>query len=108
MDKKINKMGGKDSGSAQVIKTETKPKGFFSRGERHYEREEYQEAIASFDSYRKRIPKGRRYAQATLKMGRCFEKLKMKNDAKAFYKEVIQRYPKTAVALKAEANLQKL
>lgn len=106
LDKKISSLSGKAS-SAKVIKTQ-KPKGPFGTGELLYSQGKYEEAIASYDTYRKRYPRGRRYAQATLKMGMCFQRLKMNQDAKAFYKEVIQRYPNTKVSNRAQKNLKNI
>jgi tetratricopeptide (TPR) repeat protein len=106
LDKKLSQVSGKKS-SASLIKKK-KPKGPFGLGELLYEQGKFAEAIQSYDQYRKNFPRGQRYAQATLKMGMAFQKLKMNNDAKAFYKEVIQRYPNTRVSIRAEKNLKKL
>lgn len=108
IDKKLTEVSKGKSSNAQVIKSTVAPKGPFGKGELLFEQKNYAQAITSFDTYRKRFPRGRKYAQATLKMGLCFERLKMNNDAKAFYKEVIQRYPNTKVSIRAEANLKKL
>lgn len=105
LDKKISQLKP-NKRTAAVINNN--PKGPFGRGELYYSRGQFEKAIGSYDEYRKKFPRGRRYAQATLKMGLSFQKLKMNKDAKAFYKEVIQRYPKTRVALRAQANLKSL
>ena len=104
LDKKLNGMSGGDK-SAKVKK---KPKGPFGWGELYFQKGDYAKAITSYDEYRKKYPRGKRYAQATLKMGLSFQKMRMNQDAKAFYKEVIQRYPKTRVAVQAQKNLKKL
>ncbi|MEM7645835.1 MAG: tetratricopeptide repeat protein, partial [Pseudomonadota bacterium] len=80
----------------------------FGWGEFYFSQGKYEKAISSYDSYRKKYPRGKRYAQATLKMGLSFQKLKMGRDAKAFYKEILQRYPKTRVAAQARKNLKSL
>ncbi len=108
LDKKMSTISSGKQSSAQVIDPIEKPKGPFGRGEQLFDQGKFEEAIASYDSYRRRFPRGRKYAQATLKMGLAFQKLKMDNDAKAFYKEVIQRYPNTKVANRAQANLKRL
>ncbi len=110
LDKKLSEMSKGDTGASvksfdQKLKA---AKGPYGRGEIFFGAGRFEEAIASFDEYRKKFPRGRSYAQATLKMGICFEKLQMNNDAKAFYKEVIQRYPNTRVSVRAEENLKKL
>lgn len=109
LDKKITELSKKkDPNSASIRTPLQKAKGPYGRGEILFEQGKFEEAIASYDEYRRKFPKGRRYAQATLKMGIAFQKLKMNNDAKAFYHEVIQRYPNTRVSVRAEANLKKL
>lgn len=104
IDKKLSEMS---KNKTSAISTQ-KPKGPFGYGEMYYAQGKYEDAITSYDKYRKKFPRGRRYAQATLKMGLSFQKLKMNQDAKAFYKEVIQRYPKTRVAVQAQKNLKTL
>jgi TolA-binding protein len=110
LDKKISQLSqGRSADSAQVFEEKLKDaRGPFGRGELLFAAGRYEEAIASYDQYRKNFPRGRRYPHATLKMGLCFQKLKMDNDAKAFYKEVIQRYPNTRVSVRAEENLKRL
>lgn len=106
IDKKLNNRPAKsDKGTSARLK---KPKGPFGYGELYFSQGKYEEAITSYDKYRKRYPRGKHYAQATLKMGLCFQKLRMNQDAKAFYKEVIQRYPNTRVSVRAKKNLKRL
>ena len=45
---------------------------------------------------------------ALYKLGQCFEKLKLPDDAKLFYKEVREKYPKSSVAKDAKARLDAL
>ena len=78
-----------------------KAEGFFDKGD-------FEEAIVQYDKYRKANPKGKEYPKATFKMGLCFQKLKMDEDAKAFYKELIQRYPKNSFAEKARKILKSI
>ncbi len=106
IDKKLDRLS-KDKG-ANLDKKLKDAKGPFGRGEVLFAMGEYEKAIANYNDYRKSFPKGRRYAQATLKMGLCFQKLKMGQDAKAFYQEVIQRYPNTKASMDAQKNLKSI
>ncbi len=83
-------------------------KGPFTRAESFFDQGEFEEAIVQYDKYRKAYPKGRAYPQATFKMGLCFQKLKMDEDAKAFFRELIQRYPKNPLARKAQKILKSM
>ena len=103
LDKKVSRLGDKSSAIDP-----SKIKGPFARGEAFFAKGQYEKAIESFDEYRRNFPKGDKYPDATLKMGLAFQKLKMNQDAKAFYQEVIQRYPKSATASKAQENLKSI
>ncbi len=103
LDKKVSQLGNTGSSISP-----DKIKGPFARGEAYFARAQYEKAIESYDQYRKNFPKGQKYADATLRMGQAFQRLKMNQDAKAFYQEVIQRFPKTAVANKAQENLKSI
>ena len=83
-------------------------KGPFTKAESFFDQGDFEEAIVQYDKYRKAHPKGKEYPQATFKMGLCFQKLKMDEDAKAFYKELIQRYPKKPLARKAGKILKSM
>lgn len=75
---------------------------------RLYENNKWEDAILSFEEYRKKHPKGKQFAEATFKIGVCFQQLGMKDDAKAFFKEVVDKYPKSAEATQAKTKLKKL
>ncbi len=106
IDKKLDQLT--NDKSASLKKRLEDAKGPFGRGEILYAMGEYEKAISNYNEYRKNFPRGRKYAQATLKMGLCFQRLKMGQDARAFYKEVIQRYPNTRASQAAKSNLQKI
>jgi len=80
-------------------------KSDFQKGEAYLAQKDCVNAIESFDKYRKRYPKGRYYSIATYNMGECFRQLELPKDAKAFYREVLDRYPETKVAKRAESRL---
>ena len=111
LDKKVSGMGPKKrrrSKTAEGPIKKQKIRGPFSRGEQLFGAGKFVEAISSYDSYRKKYPRGQRYAKATFKMGLAFQKLKKPEDAKAFYEEVIQGYPETKLSAQAQANLSQL
>ena len=83
-------------------------KGPFSKAESLFAKGQFEAAIDSYDKYRKKYPKGKNYPQATFKMGLAFEKLNMPRDARAFYLEVMENFPKTSTSKKAGQKLKKL
>jgi TolA-binding protein len=85
-----------------------KDKGNFTQAEEDFERKNWKDAILNYENYRKMNPTGRQYAVATYKIGVCFEELGMKDDAKAFYEEVLSKYPKSREASRATSRLRGL
>jgi TolA-binding protein len=98
---------------AQIItnekqKMEISEKDPFSQAEELFESKDYRRAILSFQKYRDQNPKGAKFPEATYKIGLCFEKLSMNDEAKSFYSEVIEKFPKSSEAAKAKVRIKKL
>lgn len=82
--------------------------GNFAIAEGYFKKKEWKPAIVAYQKYRDLNPKGKDYAEASYKIGVCFEEMKMKSEAKAFYDEVIEKFPKTVYAQKSKFRLKKL
>ncbi len=68
----------------------------------------WKKAIVAYQEYRTKNPKGRFWAEATYKIGVCFQELGLKLDAKSFYQEVIEVKPNSKAARNAKYRLKKL
>lgn len=79
--------------------------GVFETAEQHMAAKSWRRAILEFENYRKKYPKGRRVDMATYLIGVCFQELKLNEEAKAFYRETIEKFPKTEAARKAKYRL---
>ena len=66
----------------------------------------WKDAIVVFSKYRDQFPKGKKYADATYKIGVCFQELGMKEEAKPFLEEVVAKFPGTSEAKKASFRLK--
>jgi TolA-binding protein len=86
------------------------PKGrsAYDEGEEAFAAKKWKEAIVSYQKYRDSNPKGKQYADATYKIGMCFQELKMKDEAKAFFDEVVSKYPGSKEAKKAAFRSKQL
>jgi TolA-binding protein len=73
-----------------------------------FNKKEWKSAILSYQAYRDANPKGSHYAQATYKIGVSFQELKMKDEAKVFFEEVVQKFPKSSAARKSKFRLSQL
>ncbi|MEC9283290.1 MAG: tetratricopeptide repeat protein [Bdellovibrionota bacterium] len=86
----------------------TPKKGIFERAQDHMASKDWKKAILEFENYRKKYPKGRRVSLATYNIGVCFQELKLNEEAKAFYQETLDKYPKTDAFRKAKYRLNQL
>ena len=92
-----------------AVETKTKnPKALYERGEELFKEKKWKEAISSYQKYREAQPKGAEHADATYKIGVSFQELNMKDEARTFYEEVIQKAPKSREAKKAAIRLKSL
>lgn len=115
-EEELKKLGQQISTLAEDLRTirsrSDKPitaaKGAFEAGESAFTQKDWQQAIVAYDNYRKAHPKGKKYSTATLKIGMAFQEMKFKDEAKAFYEEVIAKFPKSKDAKSAEQRLKTL
>lgn len=95
----------------KALKTPAKKvakKGIFERAQGHMDDKNWKKAILEFENYRKKYPRGRRISLATYYIGVCFQELGLKDEAKVFYQETVDKYPKTTAFNKASYRLKQL
>lgn len=80
----------------------------YDDGEDQLGAKKWKEAIVSYQKYRDAYPKGKMYADATYKIGVCFQELKMKDEARAFFDEVVSKFPGSKEAKKAAFRMKTL
>lgn len=83
-------------------------KNDFDQAEMYFDAKEWRRAILSYQKYRDGNPKGKNLAEATYKIGVCFQELGLKDEAKTFYDEVVAKHPKSAEAKRAKTRLSSL
>lgn len=74
----------------------------------HFDNKEWKQSILNFQKYRDENPKGSKFADATYKIGVSFQELGMKDEAKTFYDEVINKFSKSDEARRAKIRLKSL
>ena len=80
----------------------------YDSAEENFAKKEWKKAILSFQKYADESPKGKNVADAKYKIGVCFQELGMKEEAMAFYEEVVANFAKTEAGKKSKARLAKL
>jgi len=89
-------------------KPKDKEKEFMDSGLDDFQAKKWKEAILKFDQYREKFPNGKFVPEATYKSGVSFQELGMNDEAKVFYKEVLEKYPKSDMSKKAQIRLKSL
>ena len=80
----------------------------YAIGETYFAEGNFQQAAAEYNAVRKKHSKSKWVADAIFKLGMCFEKLNLPEDAKLFYQTVRKKYRKHKVAKKAAKRLKAL
>ena len=78
----------------------------FLKGESQFLIKQYKSAIVDFSKISEKFPKSKRIPLVLLKIGQSFEALGMQDDARGFYQDLVERFPKTSEAKKAKARLK--
>lgn len=74
----------------------------FLRAESYYKLKQYKKAIIDYSKFPEKYKSSPHMPEALYKIGLSFESLGMKEDAKGFYQELIEKFPKTPQAKKAK------
>lgn len=80
----------------------------YEAAEQNFLKQEWKKAILNFQKYTDESPSGKHVADAKYKIGICFQELGMKEEAMAFYEEVVANYSKTAAGKKSKTRLASL
>ncbi|GEM_PF-1557988 len=78
----------------------------FGLGEAEYAQDNFKKAIVAYSKVQELQPKSSRVPAALYKIGMCFERLNMNKEAKGFFAELAERFPKTSEGKKAKARLK--
>lgn len=78
----------------------------YLRGDAYFQQKLYKKAIVDLSKFPEKYTRSKRMPAALLKIGQSFEALGMKEDAKGFYQEVVEKYPKSPEAKKARAKVK--
>lgn len=84
------------------------PNALYWIGESYYSQLQWEQAILSFKDVASRFPKHAKAADALLKLGMCYEKLKDKENARFHYEALIEDFPGSRAAGLAKTRLSAL
>ena len=102
------KSSEKSSDEAEGKTVVAKKLGTYESAEQYFARQEWKKAILNFQKYTDESPRGKNVPDAKYKIGVCFQELGMKEEAMAFYEEVVANHSKTTAGKKSKARLGSL
>jgi len=76
----------------------------FYRAEAYFATKQYKKAIVDYSRFPEKFTKSKRMPHALLQIGRSFEAMGMKEDAKGFYQELTEKFPKSPEAKKVRGK----
>lgn len=78
----------------------------YLRGEAYFQLKNFKKAIIEFSKFPEKYHQSKKLPAAFYRIGLAFDALGMKDDAKGFYQELIEKFPKSPEAQKARAKLK--
>jgi tol-pal system protein YbgF len=78
----------------------------FYRGEAYFNLKQYKQAIVDYSKFPEKYTKSPHMPEALYKIGESFDALGMKDDAKGFYQELVDKFPKSKQAKKVKGKLK--
>lgn len=99
----------KSSGSIADSAADTNlKKSNFEIADDFFKKKDWKKSILLFQKYRDENPQGKKYVEATYKMGVSFLELGMKEEAITFFNDVVTNHPKSDFAKQAKAKMKGL
>jgi TolA-binding protein len=105
---------GKVEEAAEILRVVAKSKGEDGKkaqyllGEALFASKEYASAALEFREFKKNFPRDKEVPNASFRMAQAFKMMGKKQEARLFFQEVVDQYPKHSVAAKARAEIKKL
>ncbi len=78
----------------------------FQRAEAYYQLKQYKKAIVDYSKFPEKFPQSKSMPDALYKIGVSFEALGMKEDAKGFFQELVEKFPKNPLSKKVRSKLK--
>ena len=78
----------------------------YIRGESYFKKQQFNKAIVDFSHFPEKFQKSPYHPKALLRIAESFEMMGRKEDAKAFYSDLLDKFPKTAEGKLAKKRLK--
>ncbi len=90
----------------QKPKGEEAKKGRYLMAEAYFASKDYASAVLEYSEFKKLYPRDKSVPQATYSQAQAFRLMGKKQEAKLFYQELMDRFPKSPLAAKAKQEMR--
>ncbi len=87
-------------------KAKNKDDATFLRGECFFSLKQFKKAVVEYSKFPEKYTHSSHYPEALYKIGLSFESMGMKEDAKGFYQELVEKFPKSPQAKKIRKKVK--
>ncbi len=87
-----------------IPKVKNADEATFLRGEGYYQLKQFKKAIVEYSKFPETYTHSSHFPEALYKIALSFDALGMKDDAKGFYQELVEKFPKSAQAKKVKKH----
>ncbi|MDR3608213.1 MAG: tetratricopeptide repeat protein [Oligoflexia bacterium] len=94
------------STALKTAKGKTAEDATFLRAEAYFQQKQYKKAIIDFSKFPEKYTQSKYMSRALYRIGQSFDALGMKDDAKGFYQELVDKHPKSKEAKMVRAKLR--
>lgn len=79
---------------------------YYMRADCYYQQKQYKKAIVDYSKFPERFSRSKYMAASLYKIGLSFEAMGMKEDARSFFQELVDKFPKSTEAKRAKLKLK--
>lgn len=90
----------------KMNKAKNKEEAAFLKGESYFHLKQFKKAIVEYSKFPEKYTKSNFYPEALYKIGLSFDAMGLKDDAKGFYQELVEKFPKSAQAKKVKRKVK--
>ena len=105
LDLRVTALAGEVEKLKKSPDSNQKQSNTFQKAEQLFQEKKWKSAIIHYEKYRAQDKQGKFYKESTLKIGLCFQKLEMHKEAKVFFREIVESFPKSESAKTAQKLL---
>lgn len=109
LKKQIKKLESRSKSQTPVVATtkNKKPSTLLEQADQHFRKKEYQKAILKYDEFKKKNKNSKKESFVIFRIAKSFQSLGLSKESSLFFKELVDRFPRSKEAKQAQKILSK-